>query len=314
MIKSAAILDVLRSCSYIALDKTGTVTEGKLVCTNIVNAEDDVVNGMAKSNTESASLAKTPSKHQALCYAVDLSKRSMHPIANAIVEAGREHLSPEDTNCTVSDFELVPGYGVRGTILPHSKRQQPLCVTFGSFEFIQGQLPQEQNQSELVTAAQAVRHEYGNSVSFLTTHESEGQNLEWSAFCFTDELQSVSRTAVHTLQEGTWKNGKSSKSAKKHVAIVTGNRTSFSSRQQATPLVNLSLGDHVASAQSIGKLLDIQDILSERAPKDKLRFIEDMQASLKEKRAKQSGVLMVGDGNGRQFDVTFHGCLHPCMS
>ena len=65
---------------------------------------------------------------------------------------------------------------------------------------------------------------------------------------------------------------------------------------QQTSLNPRVLGDHVASAQSIGEQLDIKDIVSEHAPNEKLRFIEDMQLSLGEKGARQSGVLMVGDG------------------
>jgi len=267
LVKSSAALDTLRNCKYVALDKTGTLTEGKLVCTNILNGED------CFRGTLSDSMAGNPRKHRALCHAVDLAKRSTHPIATAILDAGRRHLLPEDGNCSVSDFEMIPGYGVRGTI--HQKAdQRPLFVNFGSYEFIQQQL--SPGQQDMENALNSVRNQYGNSVSVLTTRDSDGRNLEWSAFCFRDELQSLSKAAVAALQEGTWKNGKPSKANQKLVSIVTG--------------------DNEASAKSVGKILDVQNIISDHKPDDKLRFIQSTQETLKQKYGLHSGVVMVGDG------------------
>lgn len=210
MIKGAAILDVLHRCNYIALDKTGTLTEGKLVCTDIFNAED---------SKEANSIVGTSKKQQALCHAVDLSKRSTHPIATAILDAGRRHLPPEDGNCRVSDFELIPGFGVRGTILPRLNAQ-PLLATFGSYDFVQEQLKSE--ELELSQTLGSVQRRYGNSISVLATRHADGHNLEWSAFCFEDQLQAVSQSAVQTLQTGSWKTSKPNPSLSKHVSIVTG--------------------------------------------------------------------------------------------
>lgn len=271
LVKSSAALDALRNCDYVALDKTGTLTEGKLICTNIVNAED-----CFRESLSNNSMAETPRKHRALCHAVDLAKRSTHPIATAILDAGRRHLPPEDGNCSVSDFELIPGYGVRGTIVPKAAHRSPLVVNFGSYEFIQQQLASETGQKDLETVMNNVRGQYGNSVSVLTTRDSDGRNLEWSAFCFRDELQSMSKAAVAALQKGAWKDGKSSEQLKKLVSIVTG--------------------DNESSANSVGKILDVQNIISNYKPEDKLKFIQGTQQSLKQKYGQQSGVVMVGDG------------------
>jgi len=212
LIKSASVFDSLHQSNHVALDKTGTLTEGRLVCTNIVNADD--VTGEA---TESVTGSKK--KERALCHAVDLSKRTTHPVAYAILDAGRMHLAPGEGSCKVSDFELVPGFGVRGQI-ESAHETQPVFVHFGSPEFVQTEL-QHQN-SEIKSAIDSVRSRYGNSISILATRDSTGQFIEWSAFCFRDELQSMTKAAVSSLQKGSWRSGRPNDRLKKNVSIITG--------------------------------------------------------------------------------------------
>lgn len=284
LIKSAEALDALHNCNYVALDKTGTLTEGKLICTNIVTSEDITKSALSDS------VAVTRPMHRALCHAVDLAKRSSHPIAAAILDAGRRHLKPEDGNCSVSDFELVPGYGVRGTIVPKVDHR-PLSVNFGSYEFIQQQLASERANRDLENAMNSVRGQHGSSVSVLTTRDQDGRNLEWSAFCFRDELQSLSKAAVRALQTGAW-HDKPSKRHKKRVSIVTGTEIHIECALRC-----LCAGDNASSAQSIGEILDVQDVIFDHKPGDKLRFIQSTQESLRQQYGNRSGVVMVGDGN-----------------
>ncbi|MDX1529955.1 MAG: heavy metal translocating P-type ATPase [Rhodothermales bacterium] len=83
-------LQTLREASVIALDKTGTLTEGRPRLTDLTPApgfdEDDVLRLVAAVETHSE-----------------------HPIAQAVVEAMRERglAAP-----SASDFEAVPGFGV----------------------------------------------------------------------------------------------------------------------------------------------------------------------------------------------------------
>lgn len=90
LIKSAEALETAHSVDTVVLDKTGTITQGKLSVTDILPLE-----GVTK---ESLLLA-----------AASIEARSEHPIAEAILSAAKEAgLSPEP----VDNFVQVPGGGL----------------------------------------------------------------------------------------------------------------------------------------------------------------------------------------------------------
>lgn len=87
-------LQSLAKVGVVALDKTGTVTEGRPELTDLVLAE-----GFERS--------------EVLARIASVESRSEHPIAEAIVRAAQgEGLSSSD----VSDFESMTGYGVSATV------------------------------------------------------------------------------------------------------------------------------------------------------------------------------------------------------
>ncbi len=90
LIKSADAMDTLYHTSVAVLDKTGTITEGKMTVADVYAAEEDV-----------------------LTVAASLESRSEHPIGRAIVtyaeEAGVKAV-------TVENFTQTFGGGVRGTV------------------------------------------------------------------------------------------------------------------------------------------------------------------------------------------------------
>lgn len=265
LIKSAAILDSLRDCKQVVLDKTGTLTEGKLICTEILNQED-----LKQVSTQGVALEESPQKLRALCHAVELSKRSTHPISSAILDAGKRHLLPQNGNYLVSDFALIPGGGVQGVIAPNSS--PPLFASLGSFDFVETQVGRIENVELDLEEARGVVHQRhnGNSVSVLTTHEQDGGNLEWSAFCFKDQLQILTRSAIRALQNGSWKARRASEKHSKKLTILTG--------------------DTQSSAQDVGEVLGIDEIHAGVNPAEKQDFVKSLQESC------DSGVVMVGDG------------------
>ena len=94
LIKSAEALETLHSIDTVVLDKTGTLTQGKPVVTDILPGEDTDEEGL-------------------LILAACLEGPSEHPLAAAIVEeAGRRNLSA----AAVTDFTAVHGRGVRATL------------------------------------------------------------------------------------------------------------------------------------------------------------------------------------------------------
>lgn len=94
LIKSAEALETAHSLQTVVLDKTGTITEGKPVVTDLIYT--DSIN-----------------QNQLLVISASLESKSEHPLAEAIVSrAKEEQVSLKE----VYDFEQIAGQGVAGTI------------------------------------------------------------------------------------------------------------------------------------------------------------------------------------------------------
>lgn len=94
LFKTAASLEEAGKADIVALDKTGTVTEGKPVVTDIIP-----IDGTSERNL--------------LAMAYSLEKYSEHPLARAITAKAEETgISP----ASVTDFEIIPGKGLRCTL------------------------------------------------------------------------------------------------------------------------------------------------------------------------------------------------------
>ena len=94
LIKSAEALENAHSINTVVLDKTGTITQGAPVVTDILCSE-------------------SVREEELLQIAASLEKLSEHPLADAIVaEVERREL----TYLSVSDFNQIPGQGITGII------------------------------------------------------------------------------------------------------------------------------------------------------------------------------------------------------
>ena len=94
LIKSGEALETAHSIDTVVLDKTGTITQGKPVVTDI----------LCGAGTDRLGLLKT---------AASLEKLSEHPLADAITtEAGKAKLSLSP----IEDFQQIPGQGIMGRV------------------------------------------------------------------------------------------------------------------------------------------------------------------------------------------------------
>ncbi|RTL32239.1 MAG: heavy metal translocating P-type ATPase [Burkholderiales bacterium] len=96
LIKGGAYLEQGRLIKAVALDKTGTLTEGRPVLTDVV--------ALNRFNAQNA-----------LRLAASLDQHSRHPIAQALVAAWRER-DPHGVLAPVEQFDVVAGRGVSGRI------------------------------------------------------------------------------------------------------------------------------------------------------------------------------------------------------
>ncbi|MDO4283047.1 MAG: heavy metal translocating P-type ATPase [Clostridia bacterium] len=92
LIKSAESLEMLHQVDAILLDKTGTITEGKLRVEDIFTTMD---------------------QEEFLRISGSLEKNSEHPLSNAILKKIKEE---KISLSQVDDFEVIPGRGVKGKI------------------------------------------------------------------------------------------------------------------------------------------------------------------------------------------------------
>ena len=109
LFKTSESLEVAGSIDIIALDKTGTITKGTPVVTDVVPYKIE--------------------KEVLLNYAASLEKNSEHPLGKAITDyyQGNEE---------VKDFKILPGHGLRGLI--HDKE-----VLGGSIKMMEKHIPDD---------------------------------------------------------------------------------------------------------------------------------------------------------------------------
>ena len=94
LFKSASAIELLGSADTVVLDKTGTMTEGKPVLTDILTVEDY-------------------DQHLLLKQAASLENCSEHPLGKAVVEAAQEQDASLEP---VSRFTQFPGKGITGLV------------------------------------------------------------------------------------------------------------------------------------------------------------------------------------------------------
>ena len=109
LFKTSESLEVTGSIDIIALDKTGTITKGTPVVTDVVPYKIE--------------------KEVLLNYAASLEKNSEHPLGKAITDY--YHGNEE-----VKDFKILPGHGLRGVI--HDKE-----VLGGSIKMMEKHIPDD---------------------------------------------------------------------------------------------------------------------------------------------------------------------------
>lgn len=111
LFKTSAALEETGRINIVALDKTGTITNGRPVVTDLIPAE-----GFEEK--------------QLLSLAYSIEKKSEHPLSKAIItKAAEEGLSPEEAG----EFKVIPGKGL-SAVIDGSR------VLAGNLPFIAGEL------------------------------------------------------------------------------------------------------------------------------------------------------------------------------
>ena len=162
LFKTAVSLEETGKVQIVALDKTGTITNGEPVVTDMVPAE---------GVTEESLLA----------LAASLEKRSEHPLAKAILKyVGEQQLIVED----VSEFEALPGNGLTAV-------RNGVKLAGGNYAFIR---TQTEVSEDLLKQSEALA-ERGKTPRFF----SENGRLA-GIIAVADTMKEDSRQAVSELR------------------------------------------------------------------------------------------------------------------
>ncbi|WP_026515899.1 heavy metal translocating P-type ATPase [Butyrivibrio sp. MC2021] len=124
MFKTAASLENTGKTKIVAIDKTGTITKGEPIVTDIFPAEALTSSGYSLLNNLEDELVKI---------AGILESRSEHPLAKAInsyIKDLHPYEDDEDELLEVSDFEALPGNGLKAVLNGHN-------IYGGNLEFIE---------------------------------------------------------------------------------------------------------------------------------------------------------------------------------
>ena len=159
--KSAEALELMGRAEYIALDKTGTVTRGKMSVSGVYP--------LGLSEGELTDIAYS------------LESKSEHPLALAV----REYAEGKGKILPASDFEAIPGGGVRATL---SGKE----VFGGSYKFISQKATVGEEAGELYERLS----KEGKTPIFFA---SEGKIL--GAIGISDTIRSDSREAIGLLKK-----------------------------------------------------------------------------------------------------------------
>jgi P-type Cu+ transporter len=207
LIKGGRALEASRVLNRVVLDKTGTVTEGKLTVAGLAWAPTSSLGetqSYAATEVDAAALATTmaadgiTTRAAVIAVVAATEARSEHPLAKAVAVWGKGLLStgapPEEA--TVEAFESVTGQGVRATVPLSSGRKYTVWV--GSARFI--------TQSEAnylpsgLSRFESSESQRGCTLIYVAIASSAPRPLPVLAISLSDKPKRSSAQAIRALQ------------------------------------------------------------------------------------------------------------------
>ncbi|KAH9808333.1 E1-E2 ATPase-domain-containing protein [Melampsora americana] len=257
LIKGAGPLEAAHRIDSIILDKTGTITVGKLDVVGIIwNSHQHLDEKRKKMILKAITAAES---------------KSEHPLANAVTRFGMKHLGWIDrvsSKVEIGSFESVTGKGVRCKVMMHSSeidkkdnKPETIELLIGSLGFMNEELSDQSKGIKSITLDEA-------SERFMMNEESEGHTcihvtVDRSLICILSLADTIKPEAAQAIEAFRFM-GMS-------VSIVTGDQSRTAN----------------AIAKSVG--ISTSEVYSNVSPNGKKSIVEKLQKSGKR-------VAMVGDG------------------
>ena len=282
VIKGPEVLESTRALDTMVMDKTGTVTQGRMSLE--VEACQEVGAGAGTSADAAAGLS--PLGDEALRLAGAVESASEHPVATAITAAARERLGDLPTP---ADFSNHEGRGVSATV--EGRR-----VAVGRPDWLAGEMGAE--VPEAVRSAVEEAQDSGATAVVLAVGgagEAASTDAEAPDEAAADSTADASATSDASDDVGTA--APDTQPLKAVAVLVVRDTVRPSSRAAVAALRELGIrpvlltGDNVRAAEHVAAQVGIEaaDVRAEVLPADKRDVVADLQA--------QGAVVgMVGDG------------------
>lgn len=291
LIKGGRALDASRHVRRVILDKTGTVTEGKLTVSSIFwaptlddldavstpTASAQIPLSSSRSSITDLSLPSvdgTVSRLGVLAMVTAAEARSEHPLAKAVATYGKAVISKQpDSGASlqtdITRFESFTGAGIKASVtLPLQKLSYDVYVGTASFA-VQGNSKQAETEFSSYSLSSALS-------DYETAETTQGRTVIFA---------SISKDGLSPLQPV--------------LAISLADRPKPSSVYAIRALqsmgidVNLMTGDGELTAKAVAAEVGIrpEGVWARMSPQGKARVVEHLM----EKYGGQ-GIAMVGDG------------------
>jgi Cu+-exporting ATPase len=264
LIKGGRALEACKNIRRVVLDKTGTVTIGKMIAADLRWAPGSVPiteAGLSEAQALSLTTAAPPLQRHAVMSLISLAEsRSEHPLAVAVAAYGRETLAEAGLSPPageVAEFENVPGQGIEALIRMHSRDER---VRIGKASYILGEedgsgsagLPSTLQRFEAEQTSRA------NIVIYVSVIR-EGNAIPILALALADTPKPTSAQAIEALRAKGIK-------------------------------VTMLTGDSEATARAVAKQvgIDEDEVYAGVSPKGKATIVANLSAD--------GDVAMVGDG------------------
>ncbi|MFI2242321.1 heavy metal translocating P-type ATPase [Streptomyces chrestomyceticus] len=261
LVKSAAAMERLGAVTRVALDKTGTLTEGAPRV-----AEVRPLDG---SGTDKA---------RALTLAAAAEQPSEHPIARAVVAAAREQGLRVPGAC---EFSSTPGRGVRAVVEGRTVRVGSPAALLGAGVSGSGEgLAEEQSRGARAVASE-VEAAGQTAVAVLV------DGLPVAVLALTDRLRPGAPEAAARLHRLTGGEAGLEHGAEAGTGVEAGIGTGAEPAPEAG--VTLLTGDNARAARRTAEECGITDVRAGLLPQDKVAAVRAWQDA-------GAKVLMVGDG------------------
>lgn len=247
LIKGGAALEASRFIKHVVLDKTGTVTEGKVRVVGMAWVPEPIVEEQEEAD-ESLSMRcadGVTTRAALMAMVVAVEARSEHPLAKAIATHGKELLGisgVEVANVEVTAFESVTGAGVKA-VLSVSRTKYTLLI--GNVNFVT-----QSNAASLPRVLAGYEMEESRAartVVFASLGRESSRPTPVLAISLSDSPKSSSVQAIKALRDMGIR-----------VSIVTGDATQTA----------------LAVAEQVG--IDKEAVWANMSPKGKATLVADM--------------------------------------